>query len=245
MTEAEWLACSNPAPMLALLRGKLSDRKLRLFGAACCRRVEHLQDGHRCGNLIEVIERHADGLASKVELDEAITAADQLQAETARAGYEAGERRGDYAEAEPLYEQSWAADVIVSAGRGNLEEAAFCTRSALMPRYSELLRVGSTEKQQEALDLAYHKELKHLSLLLRDVVGNPFRTVVMTPARLPVGVVTVTRSIYDGRRFEDLPILADALEEASCTSAELLTHLRSGGPHVRGCWALDLILSQS
>lgn len=39
-----------------------------------------------------------------------------------------------------------------------------------------------------------------------------------------------------------LSVLADALEEAGCDNAEILTHLRSPGPHWRGCWAVDLLL---
>jgi predicted DNA-binding WGR domain protein len=42
-----------------------------------------------------------------------------------------------------------------------------------------------------------------------------------------------------------LAVLADALEEAGCTDAGLLEHLRGPGPHVRGCWAVDLLLGKS
>jgi hypothetical protein len=52
----------------------------------------------------------------------------------------------------------------------------------------------------------------------------------------------LARAIYEGRLFDDLPVLADALEDAGCTDAELLGHLRGGGEHRRGCWALDLVL---
>jgi hypothetical protein len=41
-----------------------------------------------------------------------------------------------------------------------------------------------------------------------------------------------------------LTVLADALEEAGCGDGEMLGHLRSAGPHVRGCWALDLVLGK-
>ena len=52
-------------------------------------------------------------------------------------------------------------------------------------------------------------------------------------------------SIYDQRAVNRLPLLADALEDAGCTDADLLGHLRSPGPHVRGCWAVDLVLGKS
>ncbi len=45
--------------------------------------------------------------------------------------------------------------------------------------------------------------------------------------------------------FDELPVLADALEEAGCTGAEILEHLRSPGRHARGCWALDLLLGKA
>ena len=47
--------------------------------------------------------------------------------------------------------------------------------------------------------------------------------------------------IYQERAFAELPILADALEDAGCTDPTLLDHLRRPGPHFRGCWALDLL----
>jgi hypothetical protein len=52
-------------------------------------------------------------------------------------------------------------------------------------------------------------------------------------------------AIYDERAFDRLPVLADALEDAGCADADLLGHLRGPGPHVRGCWAVDLILGKS
>jgi hypothetical protein len=54
----------------------------------------------------------------------------------------------------------------------------------------------------------------------------------------------LAQAIYDERAFDRLPILADALLDAGCDNEELLAHLRSEGPHVRGCWAVDLILGK-
>jgi hypothetical protein len=55
----------------------------------------------------------------------------------------------------------------------------------------------------------------------------------------------MAQAIYDGRTFDQLPILADALEEAGCHNSDVLAHCRSEGPHVRGCWVVDLLLGKS
>jgi hypothetical protein len=39
--------------------------------------------------------------------------------------------------------------------------------------------------------------------------------------------------------------LGDALEEAGCSDEEILAHLRGPGPHVRGCWVVDLLLNKA
>jgi hypothetical protein len=48
--------------------------------------------------------------------------------------------------------------------------------------------------------------------------------------------------MYESYDFSALPILADALQDAGCDNADILTHLRQTGEHVRGCWAVDLLL---
>jgi hypothetical protein len=85
--------------------------------------------------------------------------------------------------------------------------------------------------------------------IIRDIFGNPSRpTPYLLPAVLAWNDATVRRiaeGIYEGRAFERLPILADALLDAGCDNEELIAHCRSAGPHVRGCWAVDLILGKS
>ena len=83
--------------------------------------------------------------------------------------------------------------------------------------------------------------------LLRHVVGNPFRPVALDPSWLAWndGVVRkMAQVIYDERRFSELPLLADALEDAGCTNLDILSHCRGSGPHVRGCWVVDLLLNK-
>jgi hypothetical protein len=69
--------------------------------------------------------------------------------------------------------------------------------------------------------------------------------------RLDVGSVnasvqTLARAIYAERAFEQMPILADALEDAGCDNAAILEHCRAAGQvHYRGCWVLDLVLAKA
>jgi hypothetical protein len=88
--------------------------------------------------------------------------------------------------------------------------------------------------------------------LVRDIFGNPFRPVAVAPAWLTPQVVALAQATYEQRTLPAgtldlacLAVLADALEEAGCTEQALLSHLRSAGPHIRGCWALDLLLGES
>jgi hypothetical protein len=71
MTEAEWAVCEDPEKMLGFLRGRASERKLRLYVAGCCRRIWHLLIDDRCRRAVEVAELHADGLADDDELGRA------------------------------------------------------------------------------------------------------------------------------------------------------------------------------
>jgi len=81
--------------------------------------------------------------------------------------------------------------------------------------------------------------------LVRDIYGpNPFRTPAFDPRRRTPDVLGLSRRIYDERDFAAMPVLADLLEEAGCDDAGILAHCRGPGPHVRGCWAIDLVLDK-
>jgi hypothetical protein len=81
------------------------------------------------------------------------------------------------------------------------------------------------------------------SALLREVV--PFRRRVVDPQWLRWNGKCVGRlalGIADELRFDDLPVLGDALEDAGCQDEELLEHCRRTGGHTRGCWVVDILL---
>jgi hypothetical protein len=229
VTEAEWLACTDPEPMLGFLRDKVSDRKLRLFAVACCRRVWPLiRPWYRAG--VETAERYADGLASDQELEDAPDgfwpthdAGEGFQVEAA-AGYSA-DRDAFTAAAEASGYAAWAS---VDPGR------------TWLPPWQEMGLPMARARRDE--------QKKHQADTLRDIFGPmPFRPVSVEPAWLRWNsgtVLAIARRIYDERRFEDMPIPGDALEDAGCTDADILTHCRGGGPHVRGCWVLDLLLGK-
>ena len=79
----------------------------------------------------------------------------------------------------------------------------------------------------------------------RDIFPNPFRPVAFDPAWRTSTAVGLARTMYESRDFAAMPILADALEEAGCGSTDILAHCRGDGPHVRGCWVVDLVLGKS
>jgi hypothetical protein len=84
--------------------------------------------------------------------------------------------------------------------------------------------------------------------IVRDIFGNPFHQVAVDPSWPAWGngtVVKLAHGIYDERAFDRLSVLADALEDAGCTNADILAHCRQPGEHVRGCWVVDLVLGKS
>jgi len=89
--------------------------------------------------------------------------------------------------------------------------------------------------------------------LLREVIGDPFRPVkircsrlcdIHNPSWLTLTALSIAQQIYTIQDYTGMPILADAMEEAGCDVQSILEHLRSSSTHVRGCWALDLILGK-
>lgn len=214
MTEAEWLAGADPKAMLDCLRGKAGERRLRLFAVGYCRRVLPL-------------------LSRWVEVGAAVDAAERY-AEGALTVARLGQIGSALARYYPF--------LLSPASTDEPTRAAF--RLVL-----RAVAADAWEAPQEIVsNPAWAAERKAQAHLLRCVFGNPFRPLLaIAPALLAWGggtAVKLARAAYDGRAFERLPVLADALEEAGCDKAEVLGHLRGRGPHVRGCWVIDLLIGR-
>jgi hypothetical protein len=233
MTNADWDSCVDPQLMLESLRdwSMLSERKSRLLAVAFCRRIWHLLTDEACRRAVEVAERFADGMADFAERRVA-----EEQARTVR---------GESLEVRNQARFS-AASAAVYAVRFVSPDAWYVniagpTASAAA---TAVFATGSADAFERAAQV----------LLLRDISGNPFRPLPpLVPsllARNDGAAVQLARAAYEERSMPSghldpgrLAVLADALEEAGAPAA-LMEHLRSSGPHVRGCAALDAILGR-
>jgi hypothetical protein len=255
MTEQDWFSCTEPQQMVKFLRegGTGSERKCRLFACASARRIWHLLADQRLGEAIAVSERHADGRATDRDLGAAVGAAHRARRkrdDAWRAAYDAARYR---------------------PGRGfsNADSAVLyaisAVGSAVVPvvpptavSYFEGDRLVTEEipmsPARAAWNAAVASEKAAQAVLLRDVFGALFHPVPIDPAWLAWNDGTVVKLAQAAYEHRDLPsghldttrlgILADALEEAGCSAPDILGHLRGPGPHVRGCWAVDLLLGK-
>jgi hypothetical protein len=228
MTETKWLVCNDPNLMLGFLSSRASERKLRLFAWACVRSIWRLVPdlGRRA---VEVAEEFADGAADADQLQASFNAASRdsaagLPPDIALMSIRAAQSAAGL----PLYfwgPMEWPIKAIrqdgfhraVAAGAGRLPASL------------------------------HQAECARQAALLRDLFA-PFHCGDLRPGCLAWNdgmLDRLARAIHENKAFQDLPILADALEEAGCTDPAILDHCRGPGPHVRGCWVVDLILGKS
>jgi hypothetical protein len=249
VTEAEWLDSTYPVLSLEAERGWPSPRKQRLFAVACCRRIQHLLPERPAWKQgLAVAERSADRQAKRTDLKAAIAALVKGHPGTARAGRTYADLLSQFA----TTALRWACEPTrrAYAGQAALNAAVVAAYAALPldepyvpPGYSPHdRRFCQAEKAEQGAQIA----------LLCDVCGHPFRPVVAHVGPLVPEVLGLARAAYEDRLVPSgsldatrLVVLADALEESGCAEAGLLGHLRSAGPHVRGCWALDLLLGKA
>jgi hypothetical protein len=249
LTEEQWLASNEAWQLLRHLqqhclvsRMRGGKRRLRLYACACCRRAWHLF-GVRERAIVEVAERAADGRASRGELAEAERAAmGVVQEATAQVrSLDAGAGSASAADARMRMILAYALQAVAS-------------NRLSMTAGSPAMSVGSAlglwrQSQGGATATTAQEDLRPFADLVRDIFRNPFRDALPfdRAALAPKGsqVAAIARAIYDEQRWDEVPVLADALEEAGCVDADLLGHCRAPTPHARGCWVLDLCLGLS
>jgi hypothetical protein len=240
MDEAEWLTCECPGELIDELnqRDAASPRKFRLFACACVRLVWHLAPaGGRAG--VEVAERHADGLATDEELDAASHAAETAFKNSSTQCSESDPRP---------FAALAAARASWTDGRQNHGHAEGAVYVVMNVTQALALEV---EPMSAVIPVPEGGEADLLQCrLYRDVMGNPFRPVTLDPSTVTPTVLGLAQAAYDERVLpggeldpQRLAVLADALEEGGA-GEEAVGHLREPGPHVRGCWVVDLCLGK-
>jgi hypothetical protein len=257
MTEQEWLTCSDPGrmleflrgqvsdllgaggqtavggvPLMDLLRGKVTDRKLRLFACACCRRIWHLLPNQEVRQAVELVERFADGQVGNTERSNA-----------RRSVQRSAQVRGVVRTPTLRKWQRRAASAVYYATARNAWEAA-CNASRLAVETLVWKAGGYSQGDVTYIERIQRSERPHQAALLRDIISNPRQQARIDPHCQTPTLVNLARLAYDERTFDLLPILADALEEAGCADMSILDHCRQGGDHVRGCWVVDLLLAR-
>ena len=233
MTEAEWQRCSDSRQMMDFLRVHASNRKLRLLAVAFCRSVSSLIHEDRSNEAMRVLEQFADRQASQSRLK---ACRDQFRLNP------------------PTLTGIWGISL----------DALLTVQAAIQPRAWHAAKESATcavnslsfaaIQGQSEEDLAVRRSRRAVASrleranqagLVREMFGNPFCPVAHNPGWLTVTAVGLAEAIYTNRAFDRLPILADALEDAGCTTRDILDHCRQPGDHVRGCWVVDLVLGKS
>lgn len=236
MNDFEWLICKDAMEMLEFVGGKASRRKLRLFGATCCRQIWDRLLSAEARLAVEVIEQWAEGQAS----GELATIREQMS--QSPLSYDAGHAAVSFA--------SSSLNDLQAVG-GAAAHAALINEGLIDPRVAApmvALRYGSRGCSE-----SYNRIRSWQAETMRDIF-HPIRPVTIDPAWLAWNdgiVVKLAHAIYDERELPSghldigrLAVLADALEDAGCTDPDILSHCRSPGPHVRGCWVVDLLLGK-
>jgi hypothetical protein len=237
--------------MLAKFGDRLSARKARLFICACCRMVWHLLD-EPARRVVELMERCADGLLTMEEWQEARAWTEKFLVEFPFTGasysdevmlieLDIGQYREVHARRTVLFS---AASEIRAAARVACDSAM----TALAREQREVWFGQMETSSRRIRRIAQTKQ----AALLRDLHrGAPMSQFSIEDSWRTATVMEMARAIYEGPESPSgeldhtrLAVLADALEEAGCTAAELPAHCRANAEHVRGCWAVDLLLGK-
>jgi hypothetical protein len=267
MNEAQWPACHDPFAMFTHLGESVGWRKRQLYCLAVWGSVRHLLDADEYTRKgLAFLEANAETFDWWDERDarheRAYDALTDIDGELTNCYWDRIE--GGDAELYDAFHAGLDWQLTTWDDPGCVEDGAeFVVSSQALysgwvpsldgsnihttaPELAE--RIEGYARTAGAKPLGVWQERQRLHAeLVREVFGNPFRKAKIKWAWLACNdgiVAKLAQAIEEERAFDRLPILADALEDAGCTDADLLDHLRSPGSHVRGCWALDLILGK-
>jgi hypothetical protein len=218
--ESSWLACGDTDEMLDLLAERASDRKLRLFVVAACRRVWGRLTDPRSRAVVEAAERFADGAATAAELRSAY--------EAAPGGDPAANVATCAGMAYAGMAAMWVTHSFAALAAAGVRKAAARTRVAAGRPLCALLRelFGNPFRPVRVPPAWLSWQGATVVRLAQAAYDN---------RHLPSGLLDNAR----------LAILADALEEAGSDDRQILDHLRCGGEHVRGCHVVDALCGKS
>jgi hypothetical protein len=232
MTEADWLICDDAVALLEHLypqRGfdsvEPQTRPSRLYLLDCARRAWDELPGV-CRALVAAAERiYLQRPGDGILREQIYPMAEELT-----------HIRG---EAEELNKVSW---MLVTLGLARADQVLL--HADLDPhRWAGIAYLVFSPFSRTTPTYQRIPQQFHSAALVREVFGNPFApSLRFNRAWKSETVLQLARHAQSTGDFSALPILADALEEAGCDSADLLDHLRAGNRHARGCWALELIL---
>lgn len=210
----------SPNPAESLMRYKqASERKLRLFACECCRLIWHTVETDLCRQAVLIAESYAEGSETTASLIAAYDKADEASVSV-----------GDKA-AVSTAETQFRVNEAIEVSTCCIDALGFPARGS--PAYGEQMKAAWLQRAGPQVEL------------IRCIFGSPYRPVVADPRWLTFTVRDLAAAIYAERAFDRLPILADALEETGCDDTSVLTHCRGPGPHVRGCWVVDLVLGKT
>lgn len=241
MTEEEWLACNEPKLMLEYLRGKSTERKLRLFAVASCRMIWTLLKDKRSRHAVDVAERFADGLADLAELDASHAAAEKACQESNRVSA-SGFLDANYLAARAAQDVSYNPQTTMvqkTVGRPKVPAEPILARD-VYPRFA----ADNAAAARGAEGGSRHEDVVRQAKAaqarqIRELWGNPFQE-LKKPKSWPSAVVKLAKGLYEGQG--KALALHKALADAG--HVELAEHFRAEQKHPKGCWALDFILGK-
>ena len=224
MTEEQWTSRANPIRMVEYLKSAATGRKLRLFATACIRLFGQYLDGVPT-LLLDTFEEYAD---ERAEYDEIVALKESL------------ERLTSSAFSSSPAQVVWDMLINLTQQERYRPNAYWLAREVV----SEVGRVEIYAQANSECNDEMRRSVSRAAVVVRDIFGNPFRPVTFAPEWRADTALAIARGMYESRDFSAMPILADALQDAGCDSADILDHCRGPGPHVRGCWVVDLVLGK-